>query len=72
MLLHGSNVHKLRWMIIARIKGTYHFCKSIHSTYFNMASIIKKTILQNDLPIILIFKMKYQTEIKGYHVYQDI
>ena len=33
-----------------------------------MASIIEKNILQNDLHILLIFEMNYQSEIKGYYV----
>ena len=37
-----------------------------------MASIIEETTLQNDLHIILIFEIKYETEIKVYHVYQNI
>ena len=65
--MQGSNVYKLRWMI-ARLKITFDFWKSINSMYFNMVNIIEETILS----IILIFEMKHQTEIKLYHMYQDI
>ena len=35
------------------------------------ANIIKKIVLQDELPIILTVKISHETQIKGHHVYKD-